>query len=79
MLSPPPNSHGRPHFPLKGSGPRSAKVHGLGLSELKEYMVVSENVDIHDPAWLRDMGIIGPADPVKLVDTPPDLACTAAS
>lgn len=59
---------------------------GRGLSEIKENMVVATNIDIHDPAWRRDVGIMGPADtiwvsakgPVRLVDTPLDFACTDA-
>jgi Xaa-Pro aminopeptidase len=59
---------------------------GRGLSEIKENMVVATNIDIHDPAWRTDVGIMGPSDtiwvsangPVKLVDTPLDFACTDA-
>jgi hypothetical protein len=47
-------------------------------------MVVSTNVDIHDPSWRPDIGVMGPADtvwitakgPVKLVGTPLEFACT---
>jgi hypothetical protein len=45
-------------------------------------MVVAVNIDIHDPAWRKDVGIMGPADtlwitakgPVRLVGTPTDFA-----
>jgi Xaa-Pro aminopeptidase len=58
---------------------------GLGLTELKENMVVAVNIDIHDPAWRKDVGIMGPADtiwvtatgPVRLVGTPTNFAITS--
>jgi Xaa-Pro aminopeptidase len=57
---------------------------GLGLTEIRENMVVATNIDIHDPVWRTDVGIMGPADtiwvtakgPVKLVGTPLDFAVT---
>ena len=66
----------------RGSGPFC----GLGLAEIKENMVLATNIDIHDPAWRPDVGIMGPADtiwvtakgPVRLVGTPLDFACTGA-
>lgn len=62
----------------RGAGPFS----GLGSAEIKENMVVATNIDIHDPFWRKDVGIMGPADtiwvtdkgPVKLVETPLDFA-----
>ena len=65
----------------RGAGPFC----GLGLTELKENMVVAVNIDIHDPAWRKDVGIMGPADtiwvtakgPVRLVGTPTDFAVTS--
>jgi Xaa-Pro aminopeptidase len=65
----------------RGTGPFS----GFGLTELKENMVVAVNIDIHDPAWRKDVGIMGPADtiwitakgPVRLVGTPTDFAMTS--
>jgi len=64
----------------RGAGPFC----GRGLAVLKENMVVATNIDIHDPAWRPDVGIMGPADtiwitakgPVKLVGTPLDFAVT---
>jgi Xaa-Pro aminopeptidase len=65
----------------RGAGPFS----GFGLTELRENMVVAVNIDIHDPGWRKDVGIMGPADtiwitakgPVRLVETPTDFAVTA--
>ena len=64
----------------RGTGPFC----GMGLTVLRENMVVATNIDIHDPAWRPDVGIMGPADtiwitakgPVKLVGTPLEFACT---
>jgi Xaa-Pro aminopeptidase len=64
----------------RGAGP----FRGLGLTEIRENMVVATNIDIHDPAWRSDVGIMGPADtvwvtakgPVKLVGTPLEFTCT---
>jgi len=41
-------------------------------------MVFSTNIDIHDPQWRDDVGIMGPSEtiwvsakgPVKLIETP---------
>ena len=65
----------------RGAGPFS----GFGLTELRENMVVAVNIDIHDPGWRKDVGIMGPADtvwitakgPVRLVGTPTDFAVTS--
>jgi Xaa-Pro aminopeptidase len=62
----------------KGAGP----FFGLGSAVIKENMVVATNVDIHDPQWRKDVGIMGPSDtiwvtkkgPVKLVGTPTEFA-----
>jgi len=51
---------------------------GPASIEIKENMVIATNIDIHDPAWRKDVGIMGPADtiwvtekgPVKLINTP---------
>lgn len=64
----------------------SGRFCGLGLAELKENMVVATNIDIHDPAWRPDVGIMGPADtiwitaagPVRLVGTPREFVCNGA-
>ena len=63
-----------------GSGPFSEEVgvYGLASIELKENMVFGTNIDIHDPSWRTDVGIMGPGDtvwvtdkgPVKLVEMP---------
>lgn len=63
-----------------GAGPFSEEVgvYGLASIELKENMVFGTNIDIHDPSWRTDVGIMGPGDtiwitakgPVKLVGTP---------
>ena len=66
----------------RGAGPFS----GFGLTELRENMVVAVNIDIHDPGWRKDVGIMGPADtvwiaakgPVRLVGTPTDFAVFSA-
>lgn len=66
----------------RGAGPFS----GLGSAEIRENMVLSTNIDIHDPTWRKDVGIMGPADtiwvtdrgPVKLVGTPTDFAVTSS-
>lgn len=65
----------------KGAGP----FFGLGSAVLKENMVVATNVDIHDPLWRKDVGIMGPSDtiwitstgPVRLVGTPLDFTNTS--
>jgi hypothetical protein len=51
---------------------------GPASIEIKENMVIATNIDIHDPSWRKDVGIMGPADtiwvtekgPVKLINTP---------
>jgi Xaa-Pro aminopeptidase len=53
-------------------------VYGSGAIVLKENMVFGTNVEIHDPAWRSDVGIMGPGDtiwisakgPVKLIGAP---------
>lgn len=53
-------------------------VYGSDAIELKENMVFGTNIEIFDPAWRDDVGIMGPGDtiwvtekgPVKLVGTP---------
>jgi Xaa-Pro aminopeptidase len=55
-------------------------VYGSNAIELKENMVFGTNIEIHDPAWRNDIGIMGPGDtiwitdrgPVKLINTPLD-------
>jgi Xaa-Pro aminopeptidase len=55
----------------------SGPFHGLGSIELKENMVIATNIDIYDPSWRNDVGIMGPGDtiwiakdgPVRLVGT----------
>ena len=67
--------------PHRSAGP----FRGFGSVEMKENMVVATNIDIHDPAWRMDVGIMGPADtiwvtekgPVRLVGTPLDFATTS--
>lgn len=62
---------------LKRKG-EAGSFNGPASIELRENMVVATNIDIHDPAWRTDVGIMGPADtiwitkkgPVKLVNTP---------
>lgn len=57
-------------------------VYGFSSIEIKENMVFATNIDIHDPAWRPDVGIMGPVDtiwvtkggPVKLIGTPLDFA-----
>ena len=64
-----------------GQGPEGS-FRGLGSAEIRENMVVATNIDIHDPAWRKDVGLMGPADtiwvsdkgPVKLVSTPLELS-----
>lgn len=56
-------------------------VYGLASIELKENMVFGTNIDIYDPSWRNDVGIMGPGDtiwitekgPVKLIETPLEL------
>jgi Xaa-Pro aminopeptidase len=56
----------------------SGPFYGLGSIEIRENMVIATNIDIHDPNWRKDIGIMGPGDtiwvtekgPVKLVGTP---------
>jgi Xaa-Pro aminopeptidase len=67
------------------AGPFSEEVgfYGLTSIEIKENMVLSTNVDIHDPQWRHDVGIMGPGEtvwvsskgPVKLIGTPVDFTC----
>jgi len=65
----------------RGAGPFS----GFGSAQIQENMVVAANIDIHDPAWRKDVGIMGPADtiwvtakePVRLVGTPMAFAITS--
>jgi Xaa-Pro aminopeptidase len=53
-------------------------LYGLSSIEIKENMVFSTNIDIHDPQWRDDVGIMGPSEtiwvsakgPVKLIETP---------
>jgi Xaa-Pro aminopeptidase len=60
----------------------SGPFYGLACTEIKENMVVATNIDIHDPAWRKDVGIMGPGDtiwvtekgPVKLVETPTEFS-----
>ena len=52
-------------------------VYGSDAFELKENMVFGTNIEIQDPAWRSDVGIMGPGDtiwitekgPIKLVET----------
>jgi Xaa-Pro aminopeptidase len=61
-------------------GRDAVKAYGILSAEIRENMVLATNTDIHDPAWRKDVGIMGPADtiwvtakgPVKLVGTPLD-------
>jgi len=65
-----------------GAGP----FHGLSSPVIKENIVLATNIDIHDPNWRKDVGIMGPAvtilvtakAPVKLVKTPMDFAINSA-
>jgi len=58
--------------------------YGSASIELKENMVFGTNIDIHDPCWRKDVGIMGPGDtiwitakgPVKLIETPLEFATT---
>lgn len=51
---------------------------GPASVQIKENMVIATNIDIHDPAWRKDVGIMGPGDtiwvtekgPVKLINVP---------
>lgn len=53
-------------------------VYGLTSIELRESMVFSTNIDIYDPGWRKDVGIMGPSEtvwvsasgPVRLIQTP---------
>jgi Xaa-Pro aminopeptidase len=53
-------------------------VYGLSSVEIKENMVFATNIDLHDPNWRHDVGIMGPVDtlwvtkngPVKMINTP---------
>jgi Xaa-Pro aminopeptidase len=53
-------------------------LYGLSSIEIKENMVFSTNIDIHDPTWRNDVGIMGPSEtiwvsakgPVRLTGTP---------
>jgi Xaa-Pro aminopeptidase len=55
----------------------SGPYHGLGSIELRENMVIATNIDIYDPSWRNDVGIMGPGDtiwvtkkgPVRLIGT----------
>jgi Xaa-Pro aminopeptidase len=38
--------------------------YGLTSIELKEDMVLSTNIDIHDPVWRKDVGIMGPGETI---------------
>ena len=61
-----------------GHGLGEYGVYGLTSMVLEENMVFGTNIDIHDPSWRNDVGIMGPGDtiwitekgPVKLVETP---------
>lgn len=62
----------------KGTEKAWTGVYGSEAIELKENMVFGTNIDVYDPAWRPDVGIMGPGDtiwitekgPVKLVGTP---------
>jgi hypothetical protein len=53
-------------------------LYGLSSIEIKENMVFSTNIDIYDPQWREDVGIMGPSEtiwvsakgPVRLIATP---------
>ena len=55
----------------------SGPFYGLASVEIKENMIIATNIDIHDPTWRKDIGIMGPGDtiwvtkkePVKLIGT----------
>ena len=69
-----------------GAGPFAEEVgiYGLASLELKENMVFSTNIDIYDPSWRNDVGIMGPSEtvwvsskgPVKLIGTPLEFTTT---
>jgi Xaa-Pro aminopeptidase len=71
-----------------GSGPFSEEVgfYGLASIEIRENMVLSTNIDIHDPLWRDDVGIMGPGEtvwvsgkgPVRLIGTPVEFAVVGA-
>ena len=66
-----------PSEKLKTKG-ESGPFYGLASTEIKENMVIATNIDIHDPTWRKDVGIMGPGDtiwvtesgPVKLIGIP---------
>ena len=68
-----------PSMAVKTGRPEKA---GVGSLEIKENMVFATNIDIHDPAWRNDVGIMGPGEtvlvtkkgPVKLIGAPASLS-----
>jgi Xaa-Pro aminopeptidase len=73
-----------PEFPANIYTSSKGDIMGEGStsSVLRENMVFGTNIDIHDPAWRKDVGIMGPGDtiwvsekgPVKLIGTPLEFA-----
>ena len=69
-----------PEFPANIFTSAKGEISALGSTsfELKENMVFGTNIDIHDPSWRKDVGIMGPGDtiwvsesgPVKLIGIP---------
>lgn len=75
-----------PELPRTATVPseKLRRTHGAGSFNgpasmmIRENMVLATNIDIHDPDWRTDVGVMGPADtiwvtgkgPVKLVGTP---------
>jgi len=65
--------------------PSRAEVgrYGIPSIELKENMVLSTNIDIHDPSWRNDVGIMGPGEtvwisqrgPVRLIGASTEFTC----
>jgi Xaa-Pro aminopeptidase len=74
-----------PEFPSCAVEPEDAKEAPGGVRSfvIGENMVFSTNIDIHDPAWRRDVGIMGPGEtvwvasegPVRLVGASTEFIC----
>jgi Xaa-Pro aminopeptidase len=77
-----------PEFPScayepKGRDRKEAPAGGVRSVVIAENMVFATNIDIHDPAWRRDVGIMGPGEtvwvtsegPVRLVGASCEFTC----
>ena len=50
----------------------SGVLYGLASTVIRENMVISTNIDIHDPGWRKDVGIMGPGDTIWVTEKGPN-------